>query len=210
MSDSISWIDDVDYRDADPMLRAIYTQVLSPDGQLDNLYRGFSLSPQTILPADTLYKAAMHHSNNVLPKVFSELIGTYVAMLTGCDYARAHHGHNFISLSADAGSAQQILNALTADITEESNNDNAGVNTNTDSPLGKYTTAKDAAALHYVRKLCLHPAQVDRSDITTLQEAGWTDPEISETAQVVAMFSYFVRVINGVGIRLGDEKLGLY
>jgi hypothetical protein len=26
----------------------------------------------------------------------------------------------------------------------------------------------------------------------------------------VAMFSYFVRVINGVGIQLSDEKPGLY
>ena len=37
-----------------------------------------------------------------------------------------------------------------------------------------------------------------------------SDGEILEIVQLVAMFSYFVRVINGVGIQLGNEKLGLY
>ena len=82
MPEPVCWIDDIDYRDANLCLRTIYDQVLSPDGQLDNLYRGFSLSPQTIMPADTLYKAALHHSNNVLTKDFAELIGTYAVSYT--------------------------------------------------------------------------------------------------------------------------------
>ncbi len=48
------------------------------------------------------------------------------------------------------------------------------------------------------------------SYIKTLRSADWKDTEIFELVQVVAMSSYFVRVINGVGIELGDEKLGLY
>lgn len=192
MSKRICWINDVNYNDANAQLRAIYDRVLSPNGQLDNLYRGFSLSPQTILPADNLYKAAMHDSNNVLSKVFAELVGTYVAILAGCDYAKAHHGHNYVTLSKDPQQANQILVELTH------NNLDAG------------GTEQEVAALEYVRKLCLHPADIVRADIESLRALGWSDTEISELAQVVAMFSYFVRVINGVGIELGDEKLGLY
>lgn len=192
MSKRICWIDDVNYGDANAQLRAIYDRVLSPNGQLDNLYRGFSLSPQTILPADNLYKATLHDNNNVLSKVFAELVGTYVAILAGCGYAKAHHGHNYVTLSEDPQQANQVLVELT-----HNNLDAAG-------------TEQEIAALEYVRKLCLHPADIVRTDIESLRALGWSDTEISELAQVVAMFSYFVRVINGVGIELGDEKLGLY
>lgn len=192
MQKQVGWIEDINYHDANPELRTIYDQVLSGNGQLDNLYRGFSLSPQTILPADNLYKAALHHSDNVLPKDFAELAGTYVAVLTGCDYARAHHGQNYISLSSNPEAAHRVLAALDSNDLEGCGN------------------KQDVAALEYVKKLCLEPSAIEQSDIDTLRTAGWTDKEISELVQVVAMFSYFVRVINGVGIQLGDEKLGLY
>lgn len=192
MQNTVCWIDNIEYQHANSELREIYDRVLSPNGQLDNLYRGFSLTPQTILPADDLYKAALHHHSNVLPKAFSELVGTYVAILAGCEYARAHHGQNYIFLSEDAQQAQHIL---------------ASLETNNIEACGgeQHTTA-----LRYVRKLCRQPAEIERSDIDTLRTSGWDDHEISEIVQVVAMFSYFVRVINGTGIQLGDEKPGLY
>ena len=192
MPKRVSWLNDVPYSDADTKLRAIYDRVLSPNGQLDNLYRGFSLSPQTILPADDLYKAALHDDSNVLAPVFAELVGTYVAVLASCEYAKAHHGHNFVSLSTDAESANRILAALEMD------------------ELDQCGSTQEIVALQYVRKLCIQPSQIVSTDIDNLRAANWSDKEISEIVQVVAMFSYFVRVINGVGIELGDEKLGLY
>ena len=192
MPKSVCWIDDVNYHEANSELACIYDQVLSPSGQLDNLYRGFSLSPQTILPADDLYKATLHHHNNVLPQVFAELVGTYVAILVGCDYAKAHHGQNFIALSKNSQQAQHTLDTLSSD------------------NIDAIDTKQNITALKYVRKLCLQPSDIVESDIETLRSAGWNDTEISELVQVVAMFSYFVRVINGIGIKLGDEKLGFY
>jgi len=113
-------------------------------------------------------------------------------MLAGCDYAVAHHGQNFISLSKDETHARQLLNALRAD------------------EISKCGSLQEACALEYARKLCMQPSKIERADIEALRTAGWQDTEISELVQVVAMFSYFVRVINGVGIELGNEKLGLY
>jgi len=192
MPKRICWIDDIDYIDSNPVLRSIYDRVLSPSGQLDNLYRGFSLSPQTILPADDLYKAVLHNENNVLSNAFAELIGTYVAVLAGCEYAKAHHGQNFIALCEEPQRATQVLEKL-----------NVG-------DLAECGSEREVAALVYVRKLCQQPSEIERNDVDQLRSVGWSDTEISEIVQVVAMFSYFVRVINGVGIELGDEKLGLY
>ncbi len=192
MENKVCWIDAVNERDADASLSKIYQQVRSPGGHLDNLYQGFSLRPHTILPADDLYLAAMHHADNELPKQFSELIGTYVAILGGCEYAAAHHGHNFAHLIGNNSRSERVLSALSNDELEICGD------------------RKEVSALHYVRKLCVNPAGMSEDDVRTLSETGWSDGEILEIVQVVAMFSYFIRVINGVGIQLGDEKLGLY
>ncbi|MFT5351605.1 MAG: putative peroxidase-related enzyme, partial [Gammaproteobacteria bacterium] len=161
-------------------------------GQLDNLYQGFSLRPHTIVPADDLYLAAMHHADNVLPTWMSELIGTYVAILTGCDYASAHHGHNYSYLINDSEKSEKVLAALKS------------------NDLACCGDDREVAALRYVLQLCMEPASIEKQHVDTLSELGWSDGEILEIVQLVAMFSYFVRVINGVGIQLGNEKLGLY
>lgn len=193
MANDVCWIDTVSETDADAELHRIYDRVRGKNGQLDNLYRGFSLRAQTILPADDLYLAAMHSDSNTLPKWFSELLGTYVAILTGCDYAETHHGHNYRYLcDGREPDAESVLEHLRTGKLE-------GCGTNS-----------EVAALTYVNKLVLTPESVCQQDVQRLKDAGWPDGEILEIVQVVAMFSYFVRVINGVGIALGDEKPGLY
>ena len=188
----VSWIGTIDYNDADAGLKKIYDSVRNSNGTLDNLYQAFSLRPHTIIPADDLYLAALHHDDNTLPKWFSELIGSYVAILTGCEYALTHHGHNFIHLFHDQYKAQSILQALQA---------------------GQYDDCFDEKrldALRYTEKLTLKPNEITALDIDVLRHTGWSDGEILEIAQIVAMFSYFVRIINGVGISLVGDKIGLY
>lgn len=192
MHQNTCWIKTIEYADAEPGLQSIYDRVKGPDGQLDNLYKAFSLRPHTILPADDLYLAALHHQKNSLPKRFSELLGCYVAILTGCSYALAHHGQNFIHLNKDKAAAEKILNSLAT------------------NDIERCGTPKEVAALHYAGKLCNTPQNMTPENIDSLRSATWNDGEILEIVQVVSMFSYFTRVINGVGIQLGDEKPGLY
>ena len=192
MNNKVCWIDVVGYDDAGDALRRIYDGVAGPDANLDNLYQAFSLRPHTIKPADDLYRAVLHHDANTLPKWFSELISTFVAILTGCGYARTHHGANFAHLLGDADRAESILSNL-----ERGNLDRCG-------------NDKEVAALYYVKKLCDAPARITREDLKPLSGAGWSDGEILEIAQVTATLSYFARIINGVGISLAGDRIGLY
>ena len=157
MRDRFCWIEAIAYEDADEALKSTYDQVRSPAGDLDNLYRAFSLRPHTIPPADGLYRAALHHADNRLPKWFSELIATYVAMLSGCEYALTHHGCNFSHLVDDAARAEAILQALREDELEACGD------------------AREVSALRYVRKLCLEPGRMNRATSTRcLPRAGAT------------------------------------
>ena len=192
MKNTIAWIKTVDYADASAALKAIYDGVRSPGGALENLYRGFSLRPHIIGPADDLYRAVLHHDANTLPKWFSELLGAYVAQLAGCEYAFAHHSHNFKHLYESREKAEAVLQALRQDCYRDCG------------------TEQEINALRYAKKLALRPEAIEMQDIDELRRTGWSDGEILEIAQVVAMFSYFTRIINGVGISLKGDKIGLY
>lgn len=192
MKNDICWIDAVKYEDADNGLKDIYDSVTSPNGSLDNLYQAFSLRPHTIKPADDLYKAALHNDDNALPKRFSELISTFVAILTGCEYARSHHGANFAHLLGDTKKAESIMLSL-----EHGDLDQCGDD-------------KEVGALRYVKKLCDEPEHISLEDITMLSNIGWSDGEKLEIVQIVSTLSYFARVINGIGISLAGDRIGLY
>ena len=100
MSKDVCWIKTIDYDEADAGLKAIYDQALGPGERLDALYKPYGLRPHMPAPAIGLYRATLHHDGNSLPKWLLELIRTYVAILTGCDYAAAHHGQNSRCCSA--------------------------------------------------------------------------------------------------------------
>lgn len=113
-------------------------------------------------------------------------------MLSGCEYAATHHGHNYTVLLGDEDKAERVLEGLRS---------------------GRFeglVMDQEYTALRYAEKLECAPKDMEQSDIDRLRRAGWTDGEILEINQVVATFSYFVRTIDGLGIRLGDEKIGLY
>ncbi len=188
----ISWIDTIQYDQADQQLKDIYDAVRSPGGNLDNLYQAFSLRAHTIQPADDLYQAALHHPNNSLPKWYAEFVSTFCAILAGCEYAQTHHGHNFVHLLGDQDRADSMLQNLRG------------------NQLELCGDAKEVSGLHYVRKLCLEPENMSASDVTLLSNDGWDHGEILELVQITAMFSYFVRVINAVGISLSGDRVGLY
>ena len=192
MASAVCWIETIEEKDAKPGLKTIYDAVRGPNGQLDHLYQAYSLRPQSIVPADDLYRAVLHHEGNSLSKCFLELIGSYVALLCGSDYAFAHHSANFAHLLGDPAQASEILAALKQRRTE-------GVG-----------GPREAAALAYAEKLTNSPAAMQETDLAPLRAVGLSDGEILEVNQVVAGFNYWARVINGLGIRLGDEKIGLY
>ena len=64
--------------------------------------------------------------------------------------------------------------------------------------------------LLYARKLTLNPGDMKKTDIAELKKNGASDEEILEVNQVAAGFGYSNRVLNGLGVELGKEKIGLY
>lgn len=179
-------------REAEGRLADAYGRVGRPDGSVHNLYKAYAARPAIMVEADGLYRAIMHGEDNSLPPWLLELVSCQVAVLAGCDYALAHHGANLKSLLGDAGRGEEMLGALR------------------EEAFDRVFDAREAAILRYGAKLTRAPRDMAEADVEALRAAGLSDGEILEVNQVSASFNYWVRTINGLGIRVGAEKVGLF
>lgn len=56
------------------------------------------------------------------------------------------------------------------------------------------------ALLDFAVKVTTKPREMSRSDIATLREAGFSDEDILDAAQMVGYFNYINRVMDALGI----------
>jgi uncharacterized peroxidase-related enzyme len=59
--------------------------------------------------------------------------------------------------------------------------------------------------LDFAVKLTRAPASVTESDVDALREVGFDDAAVHDIAQVVALFNYYNRLADGLGIDLEPE-----
>ena len=60
--------------------------------------------------------------------------------------------------------------------------------------------AADLAMLDFAVKLTRQPAAMTRADVEGLREAGFDDEAVQEIVQIAAMFNYYNRLADGLGI----------
>lgn len=61
---------------------------------------------------------------------------------------------------------------------------------------------KRKAMLGYSEKLTLRPWDVTETDVAMLREAGFTDRDILDIAEVVGYYAYVNRIADGLGVSL--------
>lgn len=68
-------------------------------------------------------------------------------------------------------------------------------------------TEAEYAMLEYVEKLTLVPSSMCEADIQKLRELGWSDRDILDIVQVCAYFNFRARVVDALGMELGDWQI---
>ena len=58
----------------------------------------------------------------------------------------------------------------------------------------------DRAMLDFAVKLTLTPAEMAQSDILALREQGFDDDALHTVAQITALFAYYNRLADGLGV----------
>jgi uncharacterized peroxidase-related enzyme len=184
------WIKIISPHSATGRVKEAYEQVATPHGNIDNVYRAQSLRPETILGHDLLYKSVLHFENPACSPWFLEAVAVFTSVLNHCPYAVKHHFANMEYLLGDPGRAADILKAFQ------------------NSRLKAVFKGRKLLLMRYARKLTKNPADLNRADIEILRRQGVLDEEILEVNQVSACFNYSNRVINGLGVGLGNERVG--
>jgi uncharacterized peroxidase-related enzyme len=184
--------EDMSPDDENGSLADAYKSATTPHGTVDNVMQAHSLRPQTMLGHIALYRSALHHADNVLPKWFLEAVGSYTSLLNNCAYSFAHHEHNARALLGGGEKGDAALSALRDREPERAFD-------------GKYL-----ALLRYVEKLTIDVATISEADFQAARDAGASDEEILETNQVCGYFNYVNRLLNGLGVTTDGDIIGFY
>jgi uncharacterized peroxidase-related enzyme len=188
----MAWIRTISYSDATGKLKRLYDRVKGPDNNVDNIIMSHSLRPHSMEGHMALYKYALHHSGNTLPKWFLETIGVWVSHLNSCDYCVEHHFAGLKRLMQDDVKADAIRATFDAGYLAE-------------TPLED----SQKLALEYAKTLTLNPSDVTETMVDDLRAAGFEDGEILEINQVTAYFNYANRTVLGLGCSTKGDVLGL-
>jgi uncharacterized peroxidase-related enzyme len=186
----IAWVATVPQAAATGALAEAYAAVAGPDGQVENLYLAMGHAPRALIAADAQYRALLHDPDSPLAPWLAEMVATWVAELSGCAYAATHHGQNLRDHIGGGPRTEALLAALRARRPQDAGDPGA------------------VAVLRFVQKLTERPAEMAEADVAALRAAGQDDAAISWIVQVAAAFAFWVRVLNGLGVRLGD-RIGL-
>ncbi|RLD24836.1 MAG: alkylhydroperoxidase [Bacteroidetes bacterium] len=187
----MAWIEIINYDKAKGKLKKLFDKIKGPENYIDNIMLIHSLRPNTLEGHMSLYKNALHHQNNQLPKWLLEAIGGYVSLLNNCQYCVKHHF---------TGMARELNNKTVSSAIIRS--------LENDAP-DSYFQGVELAIMDYVRKLTLTPGKMKQKDVSLLQVTGITDGEVLEINQVVAYFAYANRTVLGLGVDTKGEIIGL-
>lgn len=187
----MSWIEIINYENADSKLKSVYKRVKGPDNKVDNVLLIHSLRPHTLIGHMTLYKNVLHNSNNTLPKWYLEALGVYVSHLNQCTYCVEHHFAGFKRIYPFAEKADEFRQAAIED------------------KLDRVFEGRYLKGFEYARLLTLDHPSISELNIIELRKSGFTDGEILEINQLVSYFNYVNRTVVGLGVNLKGDILGL-
>lgn len=187
-----SFIDSSQHNQNDTAITEAFNHVAADSGQVDNMYKAMLLSPNVIKPIHDLYLAIAHDQDCPFAHWEIELLSVQVAILNNCPYALAHHCTNLHHYINNKVESDQLIEAL---------ENNSWADVLKDNKL--------IAMLDYGKKLCLNPDQVNRDDIHELRNNGLTEKEIVFVAQINSAYAYWTRILNALGVEIGDEPLGI-
>jgi uncharacterized peroxidase-related enzyme len=105
------------------------------------------------------------------------MIAVVVSVANECAYCIAAHSAALRKLTKDPA----LADAVAAD--------------HTSAPL----EPRVRAMLDYALKLTLRPTTMSEADVELLREAGWTDEDVMDVAEVTGMFNLTNRMASGLG-----------
>jgi uncharacterized peroxidase-related enzyme len=165
-----------DEEDVSEDVKALWAKPLERLGFVPNVLRIFALRPKHLLAWWAYYDELLRGESG-LSKAQREMIAVVVSATNRCHYCVVSHSAALRKLTEDPAFVEQLATGYKYAQLED----------------------RDRAMLDFAVKLTEESHRCGDDDVDALRDAGWTDEEIMDIAQVSAMFNFTNRLASGLG-----------
>ena len=184
----VAWLRVPGDDEAPPAVAKLFDKASEKLGFIPNVLRVYALRPRHLELWDAFYDDLMRGESG-LTKPQREMIAVVVSTVNRCHYCMVSHGAALRKLTGDPILVEQLRTNY------------------------KYAELepREQAMLDFAVKLTEQSSSCSEDDVEALREAGWSDEDIMDIAQVAAMFNFTNRLASGLGWVPNDEfvRLGL-
>ena len=173
----MSWVPAVSEEQAGPEVRPVYKFLQENWGFVPNYFLALGTQPQFLQDQVNLFTHVMFEEH-VLPKIVKEQVALVVSGINLSNYCLAAHLEILGRMGIDKSMSRKLaLNYQSAPV-----------------------EPKVMELFRFADKLTRHPADMEKSDVERLREAGWSNEAILETVLVVSLYACANRFSAGVGL----------
>jgi uncharacterized peroxidase-related enzyme len=167
-------------------VKELWAKPLEKLGFVPNVLRVYAIRPRHLRLWNEFYDDLMRGESG-LTKAQREMIAVVVSTTNRCHYCIVSHSAALRKLTGDPILVEQLR---------------------TNHAYAK-VEPKERAMLDFAVKLTEQSSRCTEQDVEALREAGWTDEDVMDIAEVAAMFNFTNRLASGLGWLPNDEYVGL-
>jgi uncharacterized peroxidase-related enzyme len=171
-----TWLHEPGASDVPAEVRELWEKPLEKLGFVPNVLRLYALRPSHLLLWNAHYEEVMRGDSG-LTRPEREMIAVVVSIANRCAYCIAAHSAALRKLTGDPA----LADAVAVD--------------HTSAPIEPRTRL----ILDYALKLTVSPTEMSERDVEALREAGLTDEDVMDVAEVTGMFNFTNRMASGLG-----------
>ena len=172
-------------------IQTMFTAAHEQAGFVPNVMRNFALTPEHFVKWFDYYNFLQKRDDSTLTRKEREMVALVVSAENSCEYCLATHS--------------AFLRAL---------DDSEDAKINADVLIHNYRradlTTRERAMCDFAMQMTVAAQKMTEADLQPLREVGLTDAEISELAQVAAMFNFTNRLANALGWKPNPEYYGMH
>ncbi len=172
----MSYVAKISEEQAGPELKPLYEKIRGHFGFLPNYFQTLGHDPRAI-EAQVILSGALLR-DGALPAALKEQILLVVSGINSSSYCITVH----LELLRRLGVEKALGKKLAVNYQE--------------APV----SSKEMALFRFADKLTRHPDDIEKSDVETVLEAGWSEAAVVETALTVAWANFINRVALGLGL----------
>jgi len=184
---NMSWIEEIDYDEAEGKTKEIYDKIREQRGKLSNIMKVQSLMPEAMDHHLNLYLSIMFKDRS-LSREKCEMIGVIVSSINGCDYCVNHHAEALNHFWKNQEKIKKLkVDYESVDISE-----------------------KEKKMLEFAKRATEKPDSVGKEVIDELRNLGFSDKEILNIAMISSYFNFVNRIALTLGVDFSEEEMKGY